>query len=100
MCLVSFLAPGARLALSSCLLAVLPSTFIPTCIVLVAASECAYRRRHPEVMLNFPGHPGIWSWDRFPEMLYPLTSEGERMAKITGHIRFQVREPQARIVDI
>jgi hypothetical protein len=51
----SFLAPSARLALSTgCLLAVLLSTFRPTCIVLPAAlSERAYRRRHP---LSFPGH--------------------------------------------
>ena len=42
------------------------------------------------VMLNFPGHPGIWSWDHLHER-DTLSSEGERMAKITGYIRFWVR---------
>jgi hypothetical protein len=48
-------------------------------------------------MLNFPGHPGIWSWDHLPER-EALSSEGGRMAKITGHIRFRVREPQGCVI--
>lgn len=74
------------------------STFRPCYIVLPAAlSERAYRRRNPGAMLNFPGHPGIWSWDHWPER-DALSSEGERMAKITGHIRFRVREPQGCVI--
>lgn len=43
----------------SSLLAVLLSTFGPTCVVLLAAlSERAYRRRHPRGDVEFPRPPG------------------------------------------
>ncbi len=42
-----------------------------------------------DVELNFPGHPGIWSWDHLHET-DTLPSQGESMAKITGYIRFRV----------
>ena len=39
-----------------------------TCIVLAALSERAWVDDG-----DFPGHPGIWSWDRLPkEILYPV----------------------------
>lgn len=95
MCLVSFLAPRGRLTLltfTSCLLCCVTIHIYPDlhCIVLLA--ERAYRRRYPGAKLHFPGHPGIWSWDH-------ISSEGEKMAKITGHIRFRVHEPQGCVGD-